>query len=237
MKLRLDAETVDALWEVRYATSTDECRPALRAVWLNQGWAVASDSYRLSARPVDAWTDGPVAVPPDALVDGNGSYDTEEFPLPLPSWDTLVEPTPHSAVFIRSEILAAAKQVEVMKKPAAEPVWLFSHRGFGTQRVALISNQSHVTVRTRDSRVRGWLPTVGLQKQFLVDALRASDSERVCIAANDPRSPVAFFDYDEDDEDPESGFELVMPCCGRGDLAALTESPQKNDRSEAKVGE
>lgn len=225
--LHLDDDTLDALWEVRYAVSRDDARPALCAVWLQEGWAVATDSYRASMRPVETWTDAPVAVTIDDLAASNGTTKVSKFPSPVPPWWSFCkQATPHAAAFNRAELIETLRGVETPQTPARqpEPIWLFSGRYvMAPPTLHLITTASRAAIRPASTLGRQWLPTLGVQKQYLLAALRASDSRWVQIAARDPYSPIILRDWDEDeardgDEDWESGFEAVMPCFGSRDV-------------------
>jgi hypothetical protein len=245
VKLRLDEETLDALWEVSYAAATDDLRPALGAVWLRDGWALATDSYRASVRPVDVFCDEPVGIPLGELPvtapatwrsNGKALLDPARPGKQVPAWHTFTKATPHRAIFDRAELIAAVAETKVARfDGAVEPIWVFFNRGPGytTPRVSLVTTPGQTSLRCRqffyDGRVRNWLPLIGLDRRFLLDALRASDSPVVAVAALDPHSPVVFYDFDGDEEDgehtdPEAGFEIVMPCLGGTNRPALRES-------------
>lgn len=223
--MRLQEETKDALLDVAYAISRDEIRPALCAVWLNRGWAIATDAYRASIHPAEDWTDEPVPFWLHDLAESNGSVKVAEgvFPKPttFPEWWTFVKPTPHRAVFDRAELMASLRSLTITKDGQyPEPVWFFAHRDVGRARFSLITTTDNASI---DARLGGWLPTFGVQRSYLLDALRAVECHEVAISARDPKSPVVL--AEADDEDPEGGFEVVMPCFGsyRFPLPALVE--------------
>lgn len=60
MSRRLSWHDREAIADVAPFTTTDPHLPHLQAVWLTDGWAIATDSYRIDARQIDTLRQGPV---------------------------------------------------------------------------------------------------------------------------------------------------------------------------------
>lgn len=224
----LSAADVGVIKRLAVAASTDFARPILHAVCLADGWAAASDSFRLIAGRISATPERPVLLPleavrvlPDAgveLVVGaersawDGGYSRlviGEFP----HWQNLM-PAPAAAPLVidRPAFLAAVVRAEAViavtegRAAAATPLRLVPVAG-GIDLRARVGGDDLFGEELGLDAPSGLQP-VAVNARFLADLLRAITGPQVRLSMRDALKPVLFT---SDDDQADAFKALLMP--------------------------
>jgi DNA polymerase III subunit beta len=205
------------LHRVATFAGTDPSRPALTCVRVLDGLAVATDSYRLAAHPVDCAVD---ALVPAGLIAAVGDRDqplsvlagalaievrsgrtvwraatVEGDHLPLPSVQALTRwgvADPLAATVARSELLDALDLAAVVAARGSEAVRLRVSDGAVELTGAADGAATRVVI---DAATAGAIE-VGFNWRYLRDLLWACPSDEVTLTFVDPTRPVRVIDGD-----------------------------------------
>lgn len=165
----LSADLVAQLATVVYAASKDNARPILTGICVRDGWAVATDSYRLSAVKVESgipdclipagFLETVIKHEPDGFslsVDsyrasatvGETMWTTRLIEGQFPNWRGLVAESKNKFTCERADLIGAIEQVDIFGTPylKLEPagdsqVRLWSHDESGNEASAVIDGQ------------------------------------------------------------------------------------------------
>lgn len=201
----------DDLWSIQRIApfaSKDYARPIICAVFIGDGWAVGSDSYRLAAAPVDAYIETPILLPADDVallpVDGEAVVwedgrraSWQSGPLGVhvqltdgkfPDWRRLVPgPLPHRATFNRQALIGVIRQLEAVGgKDNNRPVHLAAAQGGLT--VSLDNAGVKASDRVTAEVTSGW-PTIAFNPTFLREGLEALVEDEATLQTGDPLRP------------------------------------------------
>ncbi|HEU5085700.1 MAG TPA: hypothetical protein VFU14_20330 [Acidimicrobiales bacterium] len=242
-KLTVTEHEVDAILRVVHARSNDEWRPQLTAVQVAGGWAMASDSYRLAAHPIDV--DGPpwwlpgewLPLLPDGadvqvelgddwqrLHVGRHRFTTNRMKAEPIDWLKLTTrargelhagPPPHRITLNRDQLLAA-----IARPFKGEHMSLVGLASTSVRRV-LVAGEECTEVHPDGFADPGWLPPLAFNAPWLRALLRAHADPWVTIEAWSSRSAVVVQEPDDEAGDP-SLVQALMPVVG-GLPPALTE--------------
>lgn len=217
-----------AVAKVVHAAGSGLHSPILSGIRLGDGWAVASDGYRLARAPLDPAI--PTCLPPaqvamriladadaEVALGSNGSevlFVNREVAWRTPSiegsyfdWDRLIPPvsaTPERLHADRDELLDAVRRIAKVG---------FANSGAGFTRLVLEGGQhGGVVVRAQDAEVGDvWaevdgeltLSPLAFNASYLWDALEQGEGAMVSGRFTDARKPLVV----EDD----ASLQLVMP--------------------------
>lgn len=226
----LTAADVAAIRRVAVAASCDWSRPILRSICLADGYAAATDSYRLAAARISARPSRPLLLPLDAVrvlpddavdltVDGDfASWGTAVAggttalqPGDFPHWRQLMpDPAAAPLVLDRAAFLAAVLRAEatlsVLDPSGAVPLLVIPVAG-GIRLGARIGSRDIFADESLDLPAPGIEP-FALNPRFLAEALRSHQGERVRLSMRDPIRPLLLTD---DTDDVEAFRTLMMP--------------------------
>jgi DNA polymerase III sliding clamp (beta) subunit (PCNA family) len=227
-QLVLAADDVAAMKRVSASASSDDARPILSAVALAGGFAVATDSYRLSAARVSATPAAPVLVParavlvlPDTGVTLTIGADGAQWGGPMdggwsrlvdgefPNWSMLMPKTMgYSVVFDREGLLGAVTRAEALIGPHSGTPMVIERAAGGIRLGARDGDGDLFSETVPDSDADDDCPAVAVNPRFLVDLLRSFGSRRVRVGIQDPLKPLLIT---TEDGDPEAFRSLLMP--------------------------
>jgi DNA polymerase-3 subunit beta len=227
-ELVLTADDVAAMKRVCASASTDGARPILAAVALADGFAAATDSYRLSAARISATPAAPVLLPastvrvlPEAGVtltvgatgvqwggpaDGGWSrVVTGDFP----DWAKLMPTTMgYSVVFDRESLLGAVIRAEALIGPRSATPMLIEQAAGGVRLGARDGDGDLFSEAVLGSEADDDCPAVAVNVGFLIGLLRSFGTSRIRVGITDPLKPLLIT---AEDGDPEAFRALLMP--------------------------
>lgn len=200
--LHLPAELLEQIGSCLYAASPDPSRPVLTGLGLVDGWAVCTDSYRLSAVKLDAnlpdaiipadvvrqviKTGGPafLAVDDARATFGVGTtrWTTRLIMGQFPNWQRLVGAPAGQLVADKQALLDGLEQVDL----------------FGSELVRLeaMGDQIGLGTRAQDgdtaaALVKGTVSdTVSFTMRYLVDLLKALPGDEIVVGVDGPSKPA-----------------------------------------------
>lgn len=234
-ELALSPTDVARIRQIAPAASHDDARPILTSIVLADGFAVATDSYRLAVARIGVWPSAPLLLPAaiaaDLPVDGvtltvdrAGSRvawsNGRDFHLAhlvegdFPKWEQLIPGKPKAVAVAEREPLrrAAAQAVKTnaAMNQSSHPLRL--ERGDdATLSVVLSSISPPGTLMTAAAPCRkvykAW-QTIAFNAEFLADGLAMLGGDHVRIETIDPKKPALL--RDDADKDGDLRY-LLMP--------------------------
>lgn len=215
------AEQAQAIGRCLYAASRDTARPVLTGVGIVDGWAVCTDSYRLSAVELD--TELPSSIIPahvieqvlkntdigfGLVVDGHRAsffshgvavWTTRLIEGQFPDWQRLVGTPSGKFECERADLLGALDQVDI----------------FGADYVRLSSDDGRVRLTTKgdagevSAHVNGSISVdLSFTLRYLEDMVKATESDLFSLALEGPTKPVVIGSLDS------GRVDLLMPVRG-----------------------
>ena len=208
---RLDTSDLEGILRIAFAASKDPNRPALMSVRLENGFALASDGFRLARARLEFQHAAQMTIPIAALrllhqtaggasVRASASHLWLDFDSRAISLRLLDIPYPVVAQLLASietpdqfevrtdELLNALDQVAVF---GGDETLILSCRPGTTASLTLSCRSPEVGVVRRGIRAQGSPPLrLAMKLRFLRDAVQALDAESVVVAYGRPDKPI-----------------------------------------------
>ena len=224
-ELILSAADVEAIRRVAVCASRDDARPILGAVSLADGFAVGTDSYRLSAARISATPPNPLLIPlrtvcalpcgPVVLrvargiqwgsaAQGGWSRLVEGD---FPNWQVLMPtaaPT-YSVVFDREGLAAAVGRAAALIGSVGATPLIIEHTAGGVRLGARDPGGDLFSESIDAAGAGDGTPLVAVNPELLLELLRSFGSRRVRVGITGPLKPLLI--TAEDDED---GFRSLL---------------------------
>lgn len=217
--LSLTAEDVASIRRVGAVASTDWGRPILNAVSVADGFAVATDSYRLLTARISAVASRPLLLPLAAVkvlpddgarltVDGDriawstdiGSGSARLIQGDYPKWAGLMVPHIASPLVInRQPFLAAALRAEAVTSLTNAAVPLLITKVAGGISLSARYDGEDIFADELVFDGQPTAPPIALNPRFLAEVLASIPGDRVRLSVRDPLKPVLITPDSDDD--------------------------------------
>lgn len=212
-----DAATIRQLGRVTHAASNDLSRPALRGISLADGWAAATDAYRLAAARLPTPTSTEALVPVAAINALVRAYSSGEvlvrfqqgrvsFELggtvitstliveSFPDWRPAVSRNGAQSLLLdRQSVLAALDRMSVLAAKELMGTLTFVPDG---NRVLLECRVPELGRQEDHVEGASTMPSVSFKLAYLRAAIEQAHSDPVVLAMNGPTSPALLTEED-----------------------------------------